>query len=186
MNKKGLLTGVLLVLVIIVVTSAVILLLVKTGTIEVKEVSSEPILNAEFLPVGRVGSLAITEFRFCSFIDEDLNCFSDRERFYLVENVYVRFVVETSTYNGDVLLVRNYRIKDPSGKVVLELDQSNDYDFEMAGGEKIEPIVFADFFVMDHSSLGEYTLEVIVINPLLDKTITVTRKFELVGEEVEV
>lgn len=184
MNKNGKIAlEILIILVVMVFTSALILVLVKTGVIAVRsDVTAEPILNAEFLPVGRIGNLAIVSFEFCSFVDDDLNCFEDKDEFTRDENVYVRFLVESTAYNGDVLLIRNYRIKNPSGEIVLEVDQSNSYTFEVEGGGKSERIVFADFFVMDDESLlGEYTLDVIVENPLLEKRITQSEKFRLIG-----
>src|SRR3989344_6747347 len=103
-----------IVLITIVVTSAVILLLVRSGTIEVKDdVITEPVLNAEFLPVGREGFLAVKDFSFCSYVDENLNCLSAQQQFSALENVYVRFVAESSTFNNQVMLLRNYRIKNP-------------------------------------------------------------------------
>ena len=178
---------ILVLMIVVVVTSAAILVLVQTGVITVKEAVSQPsVLNVEFLPLGRVGSLAVSEFNFCNFVDEGFNCLDKQDEFLPTENVYVRFVVESSTFNGEVLLVRNYRIRDPSGEVVLEVNQENDYNFEVASRKKVEPIVFADFFIMgEDAEPGKYTLDVLVANPLLDKRVTLSKKFTLVEEELE-
>lgn len=176
--------GILIVMIIIVVTSAVILFLVKSGTIEVREVVMEPVLNAEFFPTGSKGYLVIEKFDFCNFVDDNFECWLLKDEFERTENVYVRFVVESTVYNGDVILLRNYQIKDPHGEIILELDQKNVYNFEMRSNEAVEPVVFADYFVMDNDAeLGKYTLDVVVENPLLDKKVTWSKKFWLIEEE---
>ena len=180
MSKKGKIEiEAFIVLITMVFTSAIILLLVYSGTITVKEdVSAEPVLNTEFLPVGREGFLAVKEFSFCSYVDENLNCLSQQQEFSALENVYVRFVIESSTFGSQVMLSRNYRISNPLGKVVLEAEQKNAYNFELSSVKKTENIIFADFFVMGAEAMpGEYTLDVIMENPLLGKKVTVTKKF---------
>ncbi len=181
-GKKGkVIVGILIVMILVVLTSAVILSLVKFGVIEVRDVTTEPLLNAEFVPLERKGGLVVKDFQFCGFVDDDFECFNDRKEFDRLENVYVRFVVESSTSNGEVMLVRNYRIKNPSGEVVLELDQKNSYNFEIKGEE---PVIFADYFIMGEDAvLGEYVLDVVVENPLLDKRITLSKKFTLVSSD---
>ena len=179
---------VFMVLITMVFTSAIILLLVYSGTITVKEdVSTEPILNTEFLPAGREGFLAVKDFAFCSYVDENLNCLSRQQEFSPLENVYVRFVVESSTFGSQVMLSRNYRIRNPLGNVVLEAEQKNAYHFELSSVKKTENIIFADFFVMGEDAVpGEYTLDAIVENILLGEKVTLTQKFMIVeGEELQ-
>jgi len=183
MNQKASVTiEILIVLVAMVFTSAFILVLVKSGVIVVKEdISTDPILNAEFLPLGKYGFLAVKDFKFCNFVDEDFNCLQEQTEFRPIENVYVRFVVESTAIDQQVLLSRNYRIKNPFGEVILEADNQNVYTVDLSESKDTEQIVFADFFVMgDNAPLGEYTLETIVESPLLDKKITSTQKFILV------
>ncbi len=183
MFKKGKIEiEVFMVLITMVFTSAIILLLVYSGTITVKEdVSAEPVLNTEFLPVGREGFLAVKEFSFCSYVDENLDCLSAQQQFSALENVYVRFVVESSTFDNQVLLLRNYRIMNPSGNVVLEAEHKNVYNFEATSTKDTEETVFADFFVMGAEAMpGEYTLDVIMENPLLGKKVIVTKRFMIV------
>ena len=185
MRKNGKIeVEVFIVLITMVFTSAIILLLVYSGTLKVREdVSAEPILNTEFLPVGREGFLAVKEVAFCSYVDENLNCVRQQQEFSALENVYVRFVVESSTFDQQVILLRNYRIKNPLGEVVLEADQKNVYNFEVASAQDTEEVVFADFFVMGADALpGEYTLDVIVENSLLGKKVTASKKFMIVEE----
>ncbi|SRR3989344_43740 len=183
MNAHGKLAlEILIILVVMVFTSALILVLVKSGVIDVKsDVAAEPVLNAEFLPLGRMGNVAITDFEFCSFVDEEFNCLNVQDEFKRDGNVYVRFIVESSTYQGDILLLRNYQIKDPAGEIVLQVDQRNRYTFEVQGGEESERIVFADFFTLDEDAPpGEYTLDIIVENTLLDKKVILSKKFMVV------
>lgn len=177
---------VFIVLITMVFTSAVILFLVYSGTIEVKEgVSPEPVLNTEFLPVGREGYLAVRQFDFCSYVDERLNCLGKQQEFSALENVYVRFVVESSTFDNQVLLLRNYKILNPLGEVVFQAEQKNTYNFELSSAKDRENVAFSDFFVMGEDALaGEYTLDVIIENPLLEKKITLSKKFMITGEVV--
>lgn len=183
MHKNGKIEiEVFIILITIVVTSAVILLLVKSGTVEVKEeVVTEPVLNTEFLPVGREGFLAVKDFAFCGYVDADLNCFSRQEEFGKTENVYVWFLVESTAYNNQILAARNYRIRDPTGTVIFEADNKNTYNFELSSEKKTEQVIFADYFVMGEDAVaGEYTLDVIVENPLLGKKVTLSKKFMVV------
>ncbi|MAG60540.1 hypothetical protein CL619_02020, partial [archaeon] len=65
MNKKGkIVVTVLVVLGVILLTSAGMLMLIKTGMLSVKT-SSESVLNTEYIPYQRTGSLAIKDFKFC-------------------------------------------------------------------------------------------------------------------------
>lgn len=181
MNRKARIEiEVLVVLITIVLTSALILFLVKSGTITVRDDAvAQPVLNAEFLPVGKQGFLAIKEVQFCGFVDENLNCLEERADFVAGDRIYVRFVVESSVSGSEVLLLRNYRIINPAGEVVLQAEQRNSYNLELVSEKETENIVFADFFVMDEVISGEYTLDVIMANPLLDRIVTASKKFEM-------
>ena len=186
MRKQGRLEiELLVVLITIVVTSAVILLLIKSGTIEVKEeVEVEPVLNAEFLPAGREGFLVVKDFAFCNYIDADLSCLERKEQFTKGENIYVWFVVESTVTDGQAMLLRNYKMSNPLAEVILQAEQKNAYNFELSSGRKTENVVFGEFFVLgDEAITGEYTLDVIIENPLLDKKITLTKKFIVEEEE---
>lgn len=187
MRKRGRIEiEVFIVLITIVFTSAVILLLVYSGAIKVKEdAAAEPVLNAEFLPVGKEGFLAVKQFDFCSEIDENLYCLETKEEFGKTENMYVRFVVENTVFDHGVILWRNYEIRNPLGEVVLQAEQKNAYNFELSSTKKTENIVFADYFVMGDDAIpGEYILDVIIENPLLEKKITLTKKFTVIEGEV--
>jgi len=186
MHKKGKIEiEVFIVLITIVVTSAVILLLVKSGTIEVRDdVVAEPVLNAQFLPAGREGFLAVKDFAFCSYVDADLNCLARQEEFGKTENVYVWFVVESTVTDGQVMLLRNYKMSNPLGEVVLQAEQKNGYNFELSSSRNKENVVFGEFFVLGEDAIiGEYTLDIILEDLLLEKKITLTKKFMVVEEE---
>lgn len=182
MCKKGRIEiELFIVLITIVATSAAILLLVRSGTIEVKEeVATEPILNAEFLPMGREGFLTVKDFAFCGYINEDLNCADAREEFGKTEKVYVWFVVESSVTDGQVMLLRNYKMVNPLGEIVLQSEQQNAYTLELNSGRKTENVAFREFFLLgEEAEGGEYTLDVMVENPVLGKKVTLTKKFTL-------
>ncbi|MBU0470832.1 MAG: hypothetical protein KKA62_01775 [Nanoarchaeota archaeon] len=183
MDKRGrIATEILVFMILVVAVSAVIFFLVSIGAIKVKEnVPTQPILNTEFLPGSRSGYLALKTFEFCDFVGSNFECEETKNEFRRAENVYVRFLVESSTYNRDVALIRNYQILNPLGEVVFEADQKNNYFFEITSNKQSEPVVFADYFVMDDDAqLGEYTLKVIIENPLLDKKVMANKKFMVV------
>ncbi|MEW5896950.1 MAG: hypothetical protein AB1668_04615 [Nanoarchaeota archaeon] len=183
-HKAKLAIGILILMVIVVMTSFVILLLVQSGIFVVKaDVSTEPMLNAEFLPMGRGGNIALKEFAFCNFVDDKFNCLNVQSEFNKEENIYLRFVVESTVNNGEIMVVHNYRVKSPSGKTILEAEQKDDFTFEMKSSKKAEPIVFSEYFNLGGAAeleLGEYSLELIVKNPLLDKEVTLTKEFKVV------
>lgn len=186
MNTKA--SGILeliIFLIIVVVTSALILLMVKFNVITVKtEGSSEPILNTEFIPYAREGIVVIKEFQFCGSVDEFYSCVQPDDSFNFDEQVHYRFGVETSPYNGELMLVKNYRVKGPSGEVLLDVGEQQRYQLDLQSREKTETILFKDYFIVG-SGLpgGEYTLELVVENPLLTKMSTLTKRFNVgVGE----
>ena len=181
MNTTASFTFQLLMLIITVAfTSALILSLVQLGLITVRadgNAEEVPILNAEFLPVGREGTLAVKEFQFCRFVDEQYNCLDPKENFVLGEEVHFRFVVETSTFNGEVMLVENYRLLDPQGKVILDVDEKNNFHFDITSKEKKELITFKDYFIAGYELVeGPYTLELHLENPLMGKNIKVNKQ----------
>lgn len=186
MNKSGkVITEILVMMVVIVLTSAIILFLVQSGLITVKAEGEQPqVLNTEFIPLGREGSLAVKDFKFCVYVDENYNCLSEKdglkEGFFLGDEVHFFFVVESTTANGEIMLIENYRIKDPSGKVLIDIDAKNNYHFEMSSKDKQETVSFKDYFTLaDNSESGEYTLELILENPLLNKKTTLIKPFKV-------
>ena len=181
-NHKGRVAiEVLVVLVAIVITSAVILFLVQSGIIAVKGQSfPEPILNAEFIPIQRDGFLAIKEFQFCGLVDDNYLCLEPSESFPRGAEVHFRFVVESTVQHGEVLMVENYKIKGPDGSIILDVDAKNNFNFDSKSQRKTEEITFKDYFVTTlQLPAGEYSLELLLANPLLDKKTRTVKKFEL-------
>jgi len=186
MHKRGKIEiEVFIILITIVITSAAILLLVKYGALEVREdIVAEPVLNAEFFPTGKEGFLTVKDFAFCSYVDADLNCVGKQEGFGKSEDVYVWFVAESSVIDGQVMLLRNHKIINPLGEVVLQAEQKDTYAMELQSQKKTERVVIADFFVLGADAIpGEYTLDIILENPLLNKKVTLTKKFMIVEGE---
>ena len=182
MNKHGsIMMELFIFLIVILLTSATVLFLVQSGILQVRaDTGDVPILNMEFIPVGREGTLAIKEFQFCGRVNEQYQCIDPKETFIIGDEVHFRFVVETSTFNGEVMLVENYRLRDPSGKIVLGVDTKNNFHFEDASREKTESLVLKDYFITGiNGQQGTYTLELILENPLLMKTVTLSKNFEL-------
>lgn len=173
-------------LIIIVITSAAMLLLVKFNIVTLKaDGVQEPVLNAEFIPYAREGTLVVKEFSFCRSVDDAYNCLGGGAVFTFDQPVYYRFGVESSTFNGDIKIVKNYRIKGPSGDVLLDVGNDQQYEFNTVSTNDRETVLFKDYFVIPSGlPAGEYTLELVVENPLLTKTATLSQKF-VVGSGVE-
>lgn len=182
MNRHGtILTEFLVLLIMIVLTSATVLFLVKSGVLMVRADGEEvSVLDTEFIPVGREGYLAIKEFQFCSDVGELYNCIDEKDTFKIGEEVYFRFVVESSTSNGEVRLVENYRIKGIDGAVLFDVHDENNYPFNIQSNKKTEHIYFKDHLITEAGdNAGEYTLELLIENRLLNKKSTVIKKFHL-------
>ena len=187
MNTKG--TGVIeliIFLIIVVVTSAVVLLLIKFNVVEVKaDGAAEPVLNAEFIPYVREGTLVVKEFSFCRSVDEAYDCLGAGDQFVFGQPVYYRFGVESSTYNGQIKVVKNYRIKGPAGDVLLDVGTEQQSQFDVVSNNDREVVLFKDYFVVPAGfPAGEYTFELVVVNPLLTKSATLVQRF-VIGSGVE-
>ncbi len=183
MNKKGgVFVSLLIFLIIVVLTSSVILILVKTEVINVKDgESQQKILNTEFIPFDRAGSLVLRDLLFCDFVDEDLYCDQEKESFAEGERVYLWFAVESSVSGNVISLKRNYRVKDPRGFTIFEADQKNSHQFSGSSMMESEVVVFADYFTLSEEALaGEYSVDFIIENPQLNKKIITTKMFELI------
>lgn len=181
MNAKASITEFLVLLIMIALTSATVLFLVKSGVISVRADGEEvSVLDTEFIPVGREGYLAIKEFQFCDAVDELYNCVGEKDTFNIGEEVHFRFVVESSTSKGEVRLVENYRVKGPGGTLLLDVNEENNYPFNLQSNKKKENIYFKDYIITeDGDTTGEYTLELLIENRLLNKKSTLIKKFNL-------
>ncbi len=172
-RKGSAMVELLALLILVAFTSGVILLLVQAGVITVKsspaDYEPEGILNTEFLPFAREGTLSIQGFQFCGFVDEKFNCLNPKEKFKAGERVYFRFAVETSNFEGKALVVQNYRLKDAFGKVLLEVDEESNNYAKKSEVLESETFYFKDFIVTEAEDAGGYTFELLVENPLLQK-----------------
>jgi len=180
-KKGGIVIQILVLMVLIVISSSVLLFLINRGVINVKESGqTEQILQANFLPIGREGTVAVKEFAFCGNVNEDYECIDQRTIFQNGDKVYFKFVVETNPYNGDVIIIQNYRLKDPSGKVVLEAEDQDNYQYDARSDKILEEMVFKDYIITEENDmLGTYTFELLVNNPLLEKDVTIVEEFTL-------
>lgn len=181
MNTKAKTTQILVLLILVVFTSVVLLLLINSGIVSVRaENNNEPILNTEFLPFGRDGTLVIKDFQFCTDVSDKYECVTETNSFHRPDSIHFRFVVESTTLQNQIMLVENYRLKDASGKVVLEVDNKNDLHVEKKTRDSTEQVYFKDFIVSNaEDTPGKYTLELFVENPLLTKKATLIKEFEL-------
>lgn len=168
----------LVLLIVIVITSSVVLLLVQTGVLTVKAAGEEvSVLNTEFLPYSREAILTVKEVQFCERV-EQFRCIQEKKTFHLGEKVEVLFLAESSTVDGEIYLRRNYRLTDPQGTVVLEMEEA--YPVQQRSSKQTELVAFTDSISTSPEAVpGEYTLEVIVENPLLQKKVIRHEKVRL-------
>ncbi len=175
--KGNAVTELLVMLVVVVITSAVVLLLIQQGVLSVKAENDQPLLNAEFIPLVRGGDLAVREFQFCGGVNAEFQCISPQSEFLQGDEVHFFFVVESSTFYGDVHVVENYRLTAPNGKVVLEIEEKNNFNHYVESSQESELVRFKDFFVLPQSApKGEYVLELVLHNPLLAKQATIVKR----------
>ena len=181
MKQAKIATEILVILITIVTTSAIIFLLIQAGAITVKDSGNDvSLLNANFVPMGREGSVVIKDFNFCSYIDDNYNCLGADGDFYTGEEIYFLFTVESSTFNGQIMLVKNYRIKYPDDRVLLEVDEKNNFNYDLQSEETKELVTFKDYFYMGEDlPEGEYVLDLVITNPLIDKKTTLSKSFLL-------
>ena len=182
MEKRGKIAlSILIVLIVIVLTSAVMLFLIKYDVLSVQEKSgSEDVLNAGFLPLGKEGYLAVSDFAFCSFVNSQFECIGEVDEFSMNSEVYFRFVVESTTYGGNIVLVESYRVLDPNGAVLLSADSRGDYYFDALSSDEVEEVHFGDYFIIgDDTIAGEHTLELVLENKLVDKKVVLNKKFNV-------
>ena len=180
-KKASFAVELLVFLVLAAFLSAAILFLVKSGVLETKSSYEHvDLINTEFLPTGRTGTLALKEFVFCEQVDNKMQCLRETENFEEGDRVYVRFVVASSVSQGRVMLVRNYRMIDPRGDVVLEVDERNNYHYDSSSSNNIEEVIIVDYIpTLSGYVDGEYTVDLIVENPLINKKFRNSKTFIL-------
>ncbi|MEK6938182.1 MAG: hypothetical protein AABX04_04015, partial [Nanoarchaeota archaeon] len=149
-NKHGKIElEILIFVIIILVVSGIIFGLIRAGILNVRPgMEQVSVLNAEFIPFTREGTLAINTFQFCGFVDEQYGCFDPRSTFGFGEAIRFTFVVESSPYNGLIKLVENYRVTAPSGKTVLEAEDTSNFNYELKSSKPTEKVSFKDYFTI--------------------------------------
>ena len=185
MNKKAISTimGIMIFLVVVVFTSSIILVLVKSNVIEVNNEPSEDVLNTNFLPISRGGELGIKEFVFCSYVDTDFSCLYPSDTFYLNTDVHFFLILETTPYNGKVMLIENYIIRNPSGEIIFDTGKKYNYHFETSSDNIKELIYLRDNFnIGKEFETGDYSFELIINNPLLGIEESSTYNFKMVED----
>jgi hypothetical protein len=180
-NKKAKIElEILIFLIIILVISGTIFALIRAGIISVRPGTEQvSVLNTEFIPLAREGSLAIKDFQFCGWVNNQYACIEPRSEFSFNEPVRFTFQVESSAYNGYIKLVENYRVTAPSGSVVLEAEDKSNFNYDLKSSKVTEKVSFKDYFTINGGETGTYTLNLIIYNSLLDKRVTLTKTFEI-------
>jgi hypothetical protein len=181
-SKKGSIAKeAFIMLITIVFTSALVFGLVKAGVVEVSENEQKSLLNTEFIPYERAGTVLIHSFRFCDSLGSITGCKNAKNTFSIGEEVHFFFEVASSTYNGDVQLVENYRILGPVGQVLLEVDHTKDYYFSISSQNDVETVYLRDYFVLENGDpVGTYEIQLLIKNPLLGKEVTLRESIEVV------
>ncbi|MBI2572965.1 hypothetical protein HYV86_03850 [Candidatus Woesearchaeota archaeon] len=181
-NKGSVLVQVAVIAIVAAITTGIMLLLIYVGAFEESSDQAQQVslLNTEFIPLGRGGDLQIRQFDFCKYVDVKFNCYQKTDVFAKGDEIYLRFLVQSSTYDNQIMLVRNYRIVNPQGNIILNLEEKNSYLLEHESTKENEPAAFADYFTLgDNPDLGEYQVEIMVENPLLDKRISLVKRFRV-------
>jgi len=181
MPRKGSIAmELLLMLITIVITSAIIFTLVRADVIHVKPQTEEvSLLDTEFLPYPADNVLVVKDFQFCTAVAEDYSCQNPTTSFQKPSTVFFRFLAESSSVNGQVSYLENYLVKDPSGKVVLDV-RDKALQFEQNTSESTAKTYFKDYLLLENTDpVGKYTLEIVLENPLLGKKVTVAKEFEV-------
>ncbi len=179
-NKAKIVIEILIFLIIAILSSSTVLLMVKMGILTPKENAADvKILNAEFIPFTRGGTLTVREFYFCTGIDENYVCDVQKKSFSKGDKVNFYFVVESSVKDGMVMLVENYRVLSPSGRIILEAEDKDNFYYEKKSNLETEQVIFRDFFNIWEDESGEYTFELILRNPLIEKDVTLSKTFYL-------
>lgn len=189
-KKGGLAIESLVLLVTVLFTSAAVFYLVQSGIVSVEGSSDtyaaqDMFLNVEFLPIAKGGTLAIQEFSLC--YDEDVNfdklsCKEDRELFFPGDEIHFTYQVISSSYLGTISLTENYRLLGPNGEIILDVAAVNDIEYEAIADENVEAVKFRDYFVLgEDEPVGEYTLELIITNTLINKEAILRKKITVLA-----
>ena len=173
---------ILLLLAIVVITSAVLLSLLHFGILTLQNRPEAPLLNTEFIPFERDGTMVISKFEFCSEVDSTYACLNPKDVFRFGEQIHFRVLVRSDPVDSIIRLEENYRIIGPQGQIFLEVGDREAFLFEKAAEGDAELVAIADSFTID-SDLppGQYTLDLFVKNPLLYKTTTISRTFTVIS-----
>jgi len=171
---------ILIFLIIILIISGIIFGLIRAGILSVRPGTEQvSVLNTEFIPLVREGSMGIKDFKFCGWVDEQYACIDPKSSFAFNEAVRFTFKVESSPYNGYIKLVENYRVTAPSGSIVLEAEDKSNFNYDLKSSKSTEEVSFKDYFTINGGETPTYTLNLIMYNPLLDKRVTLTKEFEI-------
>lgn len=174
-NKASVIVNIMVFLVIIVITSGILLLLLNVGVLKTKT-STENVLNTEFLPGAREGTLGIASLQLCADV-VNYECIIEKDYFFTEDTVYFLAKVQTTSYNGEIQLIENYRLLSPSEKILVDADKKDNFHYALASNQNEEVVITDSFSLGGNSEVGEYSLEFVIENPLLGKEITITRTF---------
>ncbi len=175
-TKANLALELLVLLVVVVITSAGVFGLVRAGVLTVKQTTGASVLNADFIPFTREGYLAIQEFEFCSLVTDQFECVEPRTSFGKEDQIHFRFLLESTPFNGEIMVIENYKVIGPSGETVLDVDEKNNFHVDLRSGKETEQVYFKDYFTLGYNpEPGRYSVSLVLENPLLNKKTTLTK-----------
>ena len=132
MKKAKLAVEILVMMIVAVLTTATLLYLIQAGVVEVKNnPNQQEVLDIDLFSVANQGYLDIREFEFCGGVNQNYQCAFPGNEFYLGDEVHFKFLVNINTFQDQIKLIENYRIKDNKGDVILDVDLSNNVRFKM-------------------------------------------------------
>lgn len=176
MKQAKIATEILIVLIIVVFTASLILFLVKSGVVTVEEGQEVDFLNANYLAGGPTKEFSVKEIKFCYNINNFV-C-DETSTFEFGEEIHFLVQFESTVANGNIIIAENYNLIDPNGDVIFAAEKE-DFVFEYPSKKKSETLPFADSFTIDYGPDGEYTLELLLENKILNQKIKVVEKFEI-------
>ena len=63
--------------------------------------------------------------------------------------------------------------------VIIDAESDEAFHIDETSNERKELITFADYFIVNAGQSGEYTLDLILENPLIGKKTTLSKRFDV-------
>tara|TARA_Y100000310_G_scaffold124700_1_gene123461 strand:- start:76516 stop:77085 length:570 start_codon:yes stop_codon:yes gene_type:complete len=180
MKQAKIAMEILIILIVVVFTTALILALVNSGVIKVKQGEEINFLNTDYIPLHHASSFSVSDFEFCYYV-ENFIC-EPADEFVFGDDINFLMTIDSSVIDNNVIITENYNVIDPNGQIIFSAEERGDYTFEYPSNQKVASFPFTDYLAIDYGPAGEYTLEILLTNILLNKEIKLEKKFTLTEE----